>query len=1007
MFRTSFVALVALLIPATAAMADSPNDDGIAAVDFGEWAFETPEVVEPAMTLTASDGTGLRLRSISAKAVVQGPLAYTELHLTFNNPEQRTREGRFEITLPEGAAISRFAMNIEGQWQEGEVVEQQLARRAYEDFLHRRQDPALLESDGGNQFRARVFPIPAGADKELIIAYSQEITSADGLYRLPTAGLPMLDTFDIEVAIETVGRAKESIAFHRERTAPEGDVVVATGGPQAQLGVQHGDLAMARVLPNLRAEAVSIGSMTVLVDTSASRALGLAGDIEGVQSAIAELGRTANFPLRVIAFDQTREVIFDGRARDFGATHAQAIRDRGAFGASDLAGALGSIDGYERVLLVTDGVVTAGDDETLELSRDVRNAGNRGVRRLDVLGVGGIRDAEVLRTLATVLPQSGTVLDADTSASEVARRLQLDVVDLVVSVPGAEWVWPEVLEGVQPGDARTVFAKIDGQLDVHLAGSSVGPIPMAAVQGPLLEREWVQARMQRLLHMADATDDVDIAEAYRNQVTTLSVEHRVLTDSTSLLVLETEADYARFGIDRNGLADVLVIEDGSIAAVTRAGRTAPIIEWARPTQQPRLDDFTIGERDEEAFLHASSSAVSGGMDSSAVAASSEVLSDLDLRGAPSGLRQQVSANEQMAVSPAPTRRSMNHRPSPMAMQETDSLAMDSDSLDDSGMDQPSIVATADRTATPLVGASPGGSVLLAVQSAVSDGNLARALAQSRVFVAQHPGDVLGLLALGEALEANDELAKAARVYGSIIDLFPSRADMRRMAGERLDALGDVAHDLAVDTYEEAREQRPDHPSSHRQLAWAQVRGGEFEAAFDTLEAAIQRVYPGERFAGVDLVVRDDIGLVAAAWIADDPSVRGDVTIRLTAVGASLPTDSSVRFVITWETDANDVDLHVYDPQGNHAYYGDRVLRSGGSLFADVTTGFGPECFAINGKAHGPYRIQAHYYSQGPMGFGMGTLHVIRHDGQGKLTIEDQPFVVQADGAWIDLGTYAG
>ena len=42
-----------------------------------------------------------------------------------------------------------------------------------------------------------------------------------------------------------------------------------------------------------------------------------------------------------------------------------------------------------------------------------------------------------------------------------------------------------------------------------------------------------------------------------------------------------------------------------------------------------------------------------------------------------------------------------------------------------------------------------------------------------------------------------------------------------------------------------------------------------------------------------------------------------------------------------------------------------------------------------------------------MGFGMGTLHVIRHDGQGKLTIEDQPFVVQADGAWVELGTYAG
>ena len=41
------------------------------------------------------------------------------------------------------AAISRFAMKIGDRWQEGEVVERQAARVAYEDFLHRRQDPAL------------------------------------------------------------------------------------------------------------------------------------------------------------------------------------------------------------------------------------------------------------------------------------------------------------------------------------------------------------------------------------------------------------------------------------------------------------------------------------------------------------------------------------------------------------------------------------------------------------------------------------------------------------------------------------------------------------------------------------------------------------------------------------------------------------------------------------------------------------------------------------------------
>jgi len=58
----------------------------------------------------------------------------------------------FGIALPERAAVSRFAMADAGQWMEAEVVPRLVARRAYDDFLHRRQDPALLEKAAGNQF---------------------------------------------------------------------------------------------------------------------------------------------------------------------------------------------------------------------------------------------------------------------------------------------------------------------------------------------------------------------------------------------------------------------------------------------------------------------------------------------------------------------------------------------------------------------------------------------------------------------------------------------------------------------------------------------------------------------------------------------------------------------------------------------------------------------------------------------------------------------------------------
>ena len=110
--------------------------------------------------------------------------------------------------------------------------------------------------------------------------------------------------------------------------------------------------------------------------------------------------------------------------------------------------------------------------------------------------------------------------------------------------------------------------------------------------------------------------------------------------------------------------------------------------------------------------------------------------------------------------------------------------------------------------------------------------------------------------------------------------------------------------------------------------------------------------------------------------------------------------------MNWETDANDVDFHITDSKGGHAYYSSKVLPSGGELYADVTTGYGPECFTIRlpkGKRAAPYTLQAHYYSIGPMGAGMGKLEIIEHDGKGGLTFEQRSYVVMVNQAYVDLG----
>jgi uncharacterized protein YfaP (DUF2135 family) len=154
------------------------------------------------------------------------------------------------------------------------------------------------------------------------------------------------------------------------------------------------------------------------------------------------------------------------------------------------------------------------------------------------------------------------------------------------------------------------------------------------------------------------------------------------------------------------------------------------------------------------------------------------------------------------------------------------------------------------------------------------------------------------------------------------------------------------------------------------------------------------------------VLTEDAGLIGAAYAAAHPENKEEIIKALKKHRVSLPTRASTRFIMYWETDANDVDFHIQDAQGGHAFYGNRQLPSGGELYADITTGYGPECFTIQGRPKaGPYKISIDYYSQGPMGYGMGLLQIVKHDGKGNLEFQDRPFVIMNDHAYANLGTF--
>ena len=981
------------------------------------------EEITPPWSLTASDGSGLSLARVDAKAVFEGPLAYTELHLYFHNGENRRREGTFQITLPAHAAVSRFAMETDGKMMEAEVVEKQLARRAYDDFLHRRQDPALLEKGAGNQFTAKVFPIAPNSDKHIVISFSQALPGAQ--YVLPLRGLPRTAQVDVELAALGPDGSRTTEQLHERDWTPDRDFAsaLAAGAP----AVMAGNLIATQV----SAFAETAGGdapkeLTVLVDTSASRGAGYGGYIEHVHGLISKLAATygAELPIQVVAFDQDSEQIYSGPASGWGAAHDKKLVERGAAGASDLGQALASIT-KKRVLVITDGVITAGSEHAA-LGDTLKSLA--GVERLDVAMAGGIRDEDAVAALVKGLPHAGAVLDLDAGTDGVIVALGEPVAtDVPVSIAGATWVYPRTISSARRGARTMVYARMAKPVQaVDVAvGAHHEQLRLVTATQPLVERAVAEAEISELeARLADAKGDE--AKALKKQIADRSIASRVVSSQTSLLVLESDQDYARYGIARNGLADILVVGDHGLVRTHRT--ELPQIATEQLAKQQ-------GVKAKEKTLEIAGKNADKTPDKLDVAPSDPMaLEEGKSAGAPGGAMGSGAATTpqaEMAPPPPPPPPPAQVVTGRVARPDVDTVVANpspahrrqvmADSADDSPprassrnrhaadeMDDGEGAAMEQREAWPPPGAPvPLKGELAAIEQKLTRNDVDGALVLARDWHAKEPGNVLALIGLGDALEAKQSLVTAARIYGSIIDLFPGRADLRRFAGERLARISQKSHDqhLIIDTYQRAVADRPDHLTGHRLLAYAYVRAGKLPEAFAAILAAIDQPYRNDSYRGGERVLADDAGMIGGALVAADHGRAKEVQRELDKRHLQLITSASTRFILYWETDANDVDFHIQDAKGGHAWYSSMHLPSGGDLYADITTGYGPECFAIQGKpTAGPYRLSINYYSQGPMGYGMGLLEAQKFDGK-TFSFDERPYVIMNDHAYVDLGKF--
>lgn len=134
---------------------------------------------------------------------VLGHTAHTRLELNYYNPNDRILEGEFHFPLPQGASVSHFALEVDGAMREAVAVDKQKATQAFEAITRRVVDPGVLEKTKGNNFRARVYPIPAKGCKKAHIGFDQNLKDlrSEYLYQLPLSLDYKLRHFAVEVEV--------------------------------------------------------------------------------------------------------------------------------------------------------------------------------------------------------------------------------------------------------------------------------------------------------------------------------------------------------------------------------------------------------------------------------------------------------------------------------------------------------------------------------------------------------------------------------------------------------------------------------------------------------------------------------------------------------------------------------------------------------------------------------------------------------------------------------------
>jgi len=572
-----------------------------------------PTSTRAAGLLIADGGLGgvLEIKEHSVQVTLNNGIAVTKVTQVFHNTEKRQVEALYTFPVPKSASVANFSMWINGKEMVGEVLEKQRAREIYNSYKQQRRDPGLLEQVDYRTFEMRIFPIGPEADQKVEITYYQELDydhdTATYVYPLATVTRKGVDSrttgkfaisLDVKSAVpiadlespshgKAFAVAKHSDAYWQANLETTGgslaqDVVIACRIARPQTGLdlitsrrsgEEGFFCLTLTAGQDVAQKQDGMDYVFVLDASGSMADGgkLLLSKDAVAAFLNELGEADRF--EVMTFNVTPNLGFGQLLPGDAANKQRALEflsSQPARGGTVLQPAMGtaykyaSVDRPLNVVILSDGL-TEQQERAILLQQIQKRPGNT---RVFCIGVGNDVNRPLLEQLAEDSGGLAAFISAGDNFDRQARAFRQKLMrpfatNLELKFAGVEVteVEPAVLPNLYFGAPIRVYGRYQGSgtADITLRGSVNGvaikqavalDFPKADPANPEINRMWAWHWVNHLLKDADRQGD---RTPVLPEIIRLGEDFSIVTEYTSFLVLENDAEYQRWKISRKNL----------------------------------------------------------------------------------------------------------------------------------------------------------------------------------------------------------------------------------------------------------------------------------------------------------------------------------------------------------------------------------------------------------------------------------------------------------------------